>query len=70
MTSYQKRKEEIKELKKELKNAQSLALEVKHYLLAVARGQENHVEQCKKAVLKRLPEFANICDIEKKELEI
>lgn len=68
MTSYQKRKEEIKELKKELEIAQALAREIKHYFLAEARGQEQHVEQCKRAVLKRVPLVCGISEREKEEI--
>lgn len=70
MTSYQKRKAEIKALGEELKIAEALAREIKHYFLAEARGQGVHAEQCKKAVLKRVALLWNICDSEKKELGI
>lgn len=68
MTSYQRRKEEIKELKKELEIAEAIAREIKHYFLAEARGQEEHAEQCKRAVLKRLPLLWNISEGEKEEI--
>ena len=68
MTSYQKRKAEIKDLKEECKIAQALAREVKHYFLAIANGQEAYAEQCKKAVLKRVPRFWDISEEEKAKL--
>lgn len=68
MTSYQKRKEEIKALKEQLKVAESLARETKHYFLAKASGKEAHAEQCKKAVIKRISLLLNICDSEKEIL--
>ena len=68
MTSYQKRKAEINDLKEERKIAQALAREVKHYFLAIANGQEAHAEQCKKAVLKRVPMLWNVSEEEKAKL--
>lgn len=70
MTSYQKRKAEINELKAKVENAEALAREVKHYFLALARGKLNYSEQCKVAILKRLPSIWAISDDEKEELDI
>lgn len=69
MTSYQKRKEEIKELKKERIVAQALAREIKHYFLAMSKGQEAHAEQCKKAILKRIPLLWDISEYEKEAIQ-
>lgn len=73
MTSYQRRKREIEELKEKLDASQelaySLALEIKHYFLALDRGQENHADQCKRAVAKRIDIAAPVlCEAEREVL--
>ena len=69
MTSYQRRKAEIKELKEQLKAAQSLAQCAKAYLLAESRGQSAHAIQCRAALVKRIElPFAHVCEKERYEL--
>ena len=69
MTSYQRRKAEIKELKRQLKAAQSLAQCAKAYLLAESRGQDEHATQCRTALIKRIAlPLAHICEKERYEL--
>ena len=68
MTSYQKRKNEIRALKEGGALSRSLALVTKHYFLALARGQEAYAEQCKRAILKRLPAVVPLTAEEAEEI--
>lgn len=68
--SYQRKKAEIKELEAKLSDANGLLYILKWYMLANARGQLGHAEQCKRAILKRLPEFVHLCDKEHEDLGI
>lgn len=69
MTSYQKRKSEIKALKAKADEGAALAREVKHFFLALARGQAEHAEQCKKSVLKRAMSLWAFTETEKNEVK-
>ena len=44
MTSYQKRKEEIKKITAEKFNEMQEFITIKHILLAIARGQNEHAK--------------------------
>ena len=67
-TSYQKRVDERNAARKQADKGAELAREVKHYLLAIARGQDSHAEQVKIGILRRVDELWGICESEKNEL--
>ncbi len=68
MTSYQKRKEELKQAKEKAEKGPELAREIKHLFLALARGQAAHAEQVKKAVLRRASALWFFTEKEQKEI--
>lgn len=70
MNSYQRRKAEIRELRSKLENATEFIYILKSYMLANARGQLGHAEQCKRAMLNRLPKHVFLCDSEREDLGI
>ena len=65
MTSYQKRKEEIKKITAEKFNEMQEFITIKHILLAIARGQNEHA----KMTLKHFEKNGKIPDCELEEIK-
>ena len=58
MTSYQKRKKELKELESKLQQTREFERMFKNYIRAIHKGQTQTVSDCEKWFAKNSPQYA------------